>query len=63
MDYAFVFFINNGGIGTEVDYPYIAYDGRWDQYRKNTRLFQLIVIKMFLKMMRNHCKRQWQSNQ
>ncbi|RWR82997.1 low-temperature-induced cysteine proteinase [Cinnamomum micranthum f. kanehirae] len=38
MDYAFQFIINNGGIDTEEDYPYKAYDGRCDQYRKNARV-------------------------
>lgn len=33
MDYAFQVIINNGGIDTEEDYPYKAYDGRCDQYR------------------------------
>ncbi|PON65019.1 Cysteine Protease [Parasponia andersonii] len=38
MDYAFEFIIKNGGIDTEDDYPYKAYDGRCDQYRKNARV-------------------------
>lgn len=33
MDYAFEFIINNGGIDTDIDYPYTARDGRCDQYR------------------------------
>lgn len=33
MDYAFEFIINNGGIDTEDDYPYLGRDGRCDTYR------------------------------
>lgn len=33
MDYAFEFIINNGGIDTDIDYPYTGRDGRCDQYR------------------------------
>lgn len=33
MDYAFEFIINNGGIDTDVDYPYTGRDGKCDQYR------------------------------
>ncbi|GLT59279.1 hypothetical protein SLA2020_321080 [Shorea laevis] len=38
MDYGFEFIINNGGIDTEEDYPYVAADGRCDQYRKNAKV-------------------------
>lgn len=33
MDYGFQFIINNGGIDTEVDYPYRGVDGRCDPAR------------------------------
>ncbi|RVW26802.1 hypothetical protein CK203_099735 [Vitis vinifera] len=48
FDYAFVFFINNGGIGTEVDYPYIAYDGRWDHGKATSNRYHLNRRQGFL---------------
>ncbi|XP_047316363.1 low-temperature-induced cysteine proteinase-like [Impatiens glandulifera] len=38
MDYAFEFIINNGGIDTEQDYPYLGIDGTCDTYRKNAKV-------------------------
>ncbi|KAG0601321.1 hypothetical protein M758_11G101800 [Ceratodon purpureus] len=38
MDYAFDFIIENGGIDTEKDYPYTAYDGRCDVSKKNAKV-------------------------
>ncbi|XP_011029381.1 PREDICTED: cysteine proteinase RD21a [Populus euphratica] len=41
MDYAFEFIINNGGIDTEDDYPYLGRDGRCDTYRKNAKVVSI----------------------
>ncbi|XP_057973588.1 cysteine proteinase mucunain-like [Malania oleifera] len=38
MDYAFEFIINNGGIDSEEDYPYNAFDNVCDQFRKNAKV-------------------------
>ncbi len=38
MDYGFEFIINNGGIDTDKDYPYLGRDARCDQYRKNAKV-------------------------
>lgn len=38
MDYAFQFIINNGGIDTDEDYPYMGYDDYCDTYRKNAKV-------------------------
>eukprot|EP00249_Psilotum_nudum_P008169 c21087_g1_i1 orf=403-1842(-) len=38
MDYAYSFIISNGGIDTEEDYPYTAFDGRCDVNRRNARV-------------------------
>ncbi|KAJ6675870.1 CYSTEINE PROTEASE [Salix viminalis] len=41
MDYAFEFIINNGGIDTEDDYPYLGRDGKCDTFRKNARVVSI----------------------
>lgn len=41
MDYGFRFIINNGGIDTEEDYPYLAVDGTCDTYRKNAKVVSI----------------------
>ncbi|XP_004499026.1 cysteine proteinase mucunain [Cicer arietinum] len=41
MDYAFDFIIDNGGIDSDEDYPYLAVDGRCDQYRKNAKVVSI----------------------
>ncbi|KAK6139003.1 hypothetical protein DH2020_027255 [Rehmannia glutinosa] len=41
MDYAFQFIIKNGGIDTEVDYPYTGRDGRCDTYRRNAKVVSI----------------------
>ncbi|KAK7344728.1 hypothetical protein VNO77_14703 [Canavalia gladiata] len=38
MDYAFDFIIQNGGIDTEKDYPYLGRDNTCDPNRKNSRV-------------------------
>ncbi|KAL4364342.1 hypothetical protein GQ457_04G002700 [Hibiscus cannabinus] len=41
MDHAFEFIINNGGINTEEDYPYHAFDNICDVNRKNARVVSI----------------------
>ena len=45
MDYAFEFIIENGGLDSEEDYPYTAYDGSYDVYRVIIIVFCLIGIR------------------
>ncbi|KAH7845670.1 hypothetical protein Vadar_004617 [Vaccinium darrowii] len=41
MDYAFEFIIENGGIDTESDYPYLGVDSTCDQTRKNAKVVSI----------------------
>ncbi|GMI68808.1 esponsive to dehydration 21B [Hibiscus trionum] len=41
MDYAFQFIINNGGIDTEKDYPYLGFDNRCDPAKKNAKVVSI----------------------
>ncbi|KAK2445629.1 cysteine proteinase COT44 [Trifolium repens] len=38
MEYAFEFIINNGGIDTDDDYPYLGVDSICDQHKENARV-------------------------
>ncbi|KAF5958791.1 hypothetical protein HYC85_006016 [Camellia sinensis] len=41
MDYAFQFIIENGGIDSESDYPYLGVDGQCDPTRKNAKVVSI----------------------
>ncbi|XP_057516893.1 cysteine proteinase mucunain-like [Amaranthus tricolor] len=45
MEYAFEFIIENGGIDSEEDYPYLARDSRCDTYRKNAKVVTIDSYK------------------
>jgi cathepsin L len=41
MDYAFEFIINNGGMDTESDYPYLGVNSKCDTVRKNAKVVSI----------------------
>ncbi|XVE87073.1 hypothetical protein DITRI_Ditri18aG0087100 [Diplodiscus trichospermus] len=41
MDYAFQFIMDNGGIDTEEDYPYLGFDNQCDPTRKNAKVVSI----------------------
>lgn len=41
MDHAFKFFMSNGGLGTEGDYPYKGVDSQCDFTRKNAKIVSI----------------------
>ncbi|XVF17629.1 hypothetical protein REPUB_Repub10bG0139700 [Reevesia pubescens] len=41
MDYAFQFIMDNGGIDTEEDYPYLGIDNQCDPTRKNAKVVSI----------------------
>ncbi|KAF2295347.1 hypothetical protein GH714_032627 [Hevea brasiliensis] len=62
MDNAFQFILQNGGIDTEQDYPYLAVDGTCDPTKVNNKAVTIDGLRMLFLSMRKLCRKLWQIN-